>query len=44
MKWFQGDQVPTSLEEIIDENKLSNDDIKNVENNQNYDSDVSDEG
>ena len=29
MKWFQGDQVPTSLEEITDENELSDsDDIK----------------
>ena len=30
MKWFHGNQVPTSLEEIIDKNELSDDDdIKN---------------
>ena len=35
MKWFHGDQVPTSLKEIIDGNEISDDDdIKNNEDNQ----------
>ena len=35
MKWCHGDQVPTNLEEIIDENELSDDgDIKNDEDNE----------
>ena len=43
MKWFHGDQVPTSLEEIIDENELSDDDdTKNDEDNQDDDSNISD--
>ena len=46
MKWFHGNQVPTSLEEIIDENELSDDDdddVKNDEDNEDDDSDISDE-
>ena len=43
MKWFHGDQVPASLEEIINENELSDDDdIKNDEDNEDDDSDISD--
>ena len=45
MKWFHGDQVPTSLEEITDENELSDDDyddIKNGEDNEDDDSEISD--
>ena len=45
MKWFYGDQVPTSLEEITDENELSDDDyddIKNGEDNEDDDSEISD--
>ena len=39
MRWFHGDQVPTSLEEITYENEFSDDDdddddIKNDENNE----------
>ena len=44
MKWFHGDQVPTSLEEITDENELSDDDyddIKNGEDNDDDDSEIS---
>ena len=50
MKWFHGDQVPTSLKEIFDENELSDDDddddyddIKNGEGNEDDDSDISNE-
>ena len=47
MRWFHGDQVPTSLEEITDENELSDDDddddIKSDEDNEDDDSDISDE-
>ena len=47
MKWFHGDQVPTSLEEIIDENEPSDDDddddIKNDEDNEDDDSNISDD-
>ena len=44
MKWFYGDQVPTSLEEIIDENELSDDDnIKNDKDNEDDDSDINNE-
>ena len=48
MKWFHGDQVPTSLKEIFDENELSDDDddddeIKNDEGNGDDDSDISNE-
>ena len=45
IKWFHGDQVPTSLEEITDENELSDDDdddTKNDEDNQDDDSNISD--
>ena len=45
MKWFHGDHVPTSLEEITDENELSDDDyddIKNGEDNEDDDSEISD--
>ena len=43
MKWFHGDQVPASLEEIINENELSDDDdIKNDEDNEDDDSAISD--
>ena len=44
MKWFHGDQVPRSLEEITDENKISgDDDLKNEGYNEDDDSDISDE-
>ena len=42
MKWFHGDKASTSLEEIIDENELSDDDIKNDKDNEDDDSDISD--
>ena len=45
MKWFHGDQFPTSLEEITDEKELSDDDyddIKNGEDNEDDDSEISD--
>ena len=43
MKWFNGDQAPRSLQEIIDENEPSDDDIKNYEDNEDDNSDTSDE-
>ena len=39
MKWFHGDQVPTSLEEITDENELSDDDYDDIKNGEDNDDD-----